>query len=51
MGDPLNIVAGVLREPFPVFFLMVTVAKTARYVAVTAVQHGWFRTPLTAGLT
>jgi membrane protein YqaA with SNARE-associated domain len=42
VGDPLTIVAGVLREPFPVFLLLVTMAKTARYVAVAAVQHGWF---------
>src|SRR5215217_224635 len=42
VGDPLTIVAGVLREPFPVFLALVTAAKTARYVAVAAVQHGWF---------
>ena len=42
VGDPLTIVAGVLREPFPVFLFLVTAAKTARYIAVAAVQHGWF---------
>jgi membrane protein YqaA with SNARE-associated domain len=42
VGDPLTIVAGVMREPFPVFLALVTVAKTARYIAVAAVQHGWF---------
>jgi len=42
VGDPLIIVPGVLREPLPVFLALVTVAKTLRYVAVAAVQHGWF---------
>lgn len=42
VGDPLTIVAGVLREPFPLFLALVTVAKVARYVAVAAVQQGWF---------
>jgi membrane protein YqaA with SNARE-associated domain len=42
IGDPLTIVAGVLREPFPVFLALVAVAKVARYVAVAAIQQGWF---------
>ncbi len=41
IGDPLTIVAGVLREPFPVFLALVAVAKTARDIAVTAVMLGW----------
>ncbi|WP_315975086.1 YqaA family protein [Microvirga yunnanensis] len=41
IGEPLTIVAGVLREPFPVFLALLTVAKTARYVAVAAVTLGW----------
>ena len=41
IGDPLTIVAGVLREPFPVFLALVAVAKTARYVAVSAMTLGW----------
>ncbi len=41
IGDPLTIIAGVLREPFPVFLALVAVAKTARYVAVAAVTLGW----------
>ena len=41
IGDPLTIVAGVLREPFPLFLALVAVAKTARYVAVAAVTLGW----------
>lgn len=42
IGDPLTIVAGVLREPFPVFLAIVAVAKTARYFAVAAMTFGWF---------
>ena len=42
VGDPLTIVAGVLRESFPVFLLLVSAAKIARYVAVAAITHEWF---------
>ena len=41
IGDPLTIVAGMLREPFPVFLAVVGLAKTLRYVAVAAVTLGW----------
>jgi len=41
IGDPLTIVAGVLREPFPVFLALVAVAKAARYVAIAAITLGW----------
>lgn len=34
IGDPLTLVAGVLREPFWSFLLIVALAKTARYAAV-----------------
>lgn len=37
IGDPLTLVAGVLREPLWSFVVMVTVAKTARYLVVAAV--------------
>jgi membrane protein YqaA with SNARE-associated domain len=40
IGDPLTIVAGVLREPFPIFLLLVAIAKTARYLAVVAITFG-----------
>ncbi len=36
IGDPLTVVAGVLREPFPVFLALVTVAKVGRYLVLTA---------------
>jgi len=42
IGDPLTIVAGVLREPFPVFLALVSAAKVSRYIAVTAISYGWF---------
>ena len=41
IGDPLTIVAGVLREPLPVFLLLIAIAKTARYLAVVAIAQGW----------
>jgi membrane protein YqaA with SNARE-associated domain len=42
IGDPLTIVAGVLRESFAIFLLLVTIAKVSRYVAVAAITYGWF---------
>lgn len=41
IGDPLTIVAGVLREPLPVFLVLVTIAKVARYIAVTVLANSW----------
>jgi membrane protein YqaA with SNARE-associated domain len=41
IGDPLTVVAGVLREPLPVFIALVAVAKTARYLIVGGVSLGW----------
>lgn len=40
IGDPLTVVAGVLREPFASFLLLVAVAKTGRYAAVAALAMG-----------
>ncbi|RWQ45902.1 MAG: DedA family protein [Mesorhizobium sp.] len=34
IGDPLTVVAGVLREPLWSFVAIVSVAKVARYLAV-----------------
>ena len=34
VGDPLTVIAGVLREPLGVFLALVTVAKAARYVVL-----------------
>lgn len=41
VGDPLTIVAGVLREPLPMFLLLVTIAKVGRYVALAAATLHW----------
>ena len=41
IGDPLTVVAGVLREPLPVFLVLVTVAKVGRYMAVAALAGAW----------
>jgi membrane protein YqaA with SNARE-associated domain len=40
IGDPLTLVAGVLREPFPTFLLLVAVAKTGRYIVLALVTLG-----------
>jgi membrane protein YqaA with SNARE-associated domain len=41
IGDPLTVVAGVLREPLPIFIVLVTVAKVGRYVAVALLADAW----------
>ena len=41
IGDPLTVVAGVMREPLWSFLLIVTLAKGGRYLALTAVTLGW----------
>lgn len=41
VGDPLTIVAGVMREPLRVFVPLVALAKTGRYLAVGALSLGW----------
>ena len=37
VGDPITLVAGILREPFPSFIAIVAVAKTVRYIVVTLI--------------
>jgi membrane protein YqaA with SNARE-associated domain len=39
-GDALTVAAGVLREPLWSFVVLVTIAKTARYVALAATTLG-----------
>lgn len=41
VGDALTVAAGVLREPLWSFLVLVTVAKTARYLALAAVTLGF----------
>lgn len=40
VGDPLTLVAGVMKEPLPVFILLVTIAKTVRYATLAAITVG-----------
>lgn len=41
IGDPLTLAAGVLREPFWSFFILVAIAKTTRYLVVAALTLHW----------
>jgi membrane protein YqaA with SNARE-associated domain len=41
IGDPLTLVAGVLREPFRSFIVIVTLAKLARYLVLAAATLQW----------
>ena len=36
IGDPLTVAAGVMREPLPIFLLLVTIAKVGRYLVLSA---------------
>ncbi|MBN9528261.1 MAG: DedA family protein [Alphaproteobacteria bacterium] len=40
IGDPLTLVAGVMREPLGRFVLIVAMAKTLRYIFVAAAARG-----------
>ena len=40
IGDPLTVIAGVLREPFWIFVLLVAIAKTGRYVVLALATLG-----------
>ncbi|MDB5375655.1 MAG: hypothetical protein JWR00_101 [Rubritepida sp.] len=40
IGDPLTVVAGVMRERFLPFLLMVAIAKTGRYLALALLTLG-----------
>jgi membrane protein YqaA with SNARE-associated domain len=41
IGDPLTIVAGILREPLVPFLVLVTIAKGGRYLLVAAATLAW----------
>ena len=36
IGDPITIIAGILKVPLKTFLLIVAVAKTSRYVIIAA---------------
>ena len=42
IGDPITLIAGLLKENFLRFLLMVCVAKTGRYFVLYLVFVGWF---------
>ncbi|MCY1291899.1 Inner membrane protein YqaA [compost metagenome] len=42
VGDPLTLVAGVMREPLWRFLLLVSLAKGGRYLVLAAITLGWF---------
>ncbi|MAB23383.1 MAG: hypothetical protein CMK78_03235 [Pseudomonadales bacterium] len=41
IGDPLTIVAGLMREPLWRFVVIVTLAKGGRYLLLAAATLGW----------
>lgn len=42
IGDPITLIAGLLKENFIRFLLMVILAKTGRYVVLYFIFIGWF---------
>lgn len=42
VGDPLTVVAGVLREPLGSFLLLVGIAKVGRYLILAALTLNFF---------
>jgi membrane protein YqaA with SNARE-associated domain len=41
IGDPLTMVAGIMREPLLQFLLFVGIAKTGRYIVVALLALQW----------
>ncbi|MCL2457377.1 MAG: DedA family protein [Desulfobulbus sp.] len=41
IGDPLTVAAGIMREPLPVFLLIVSIAKAGRYLILAAATLNW----------
>ena len=41
VGDPLTVVAGIMREPLVPFLLLVTLAKAGRYLVLASVVLAW----------
>ncbi|HMA99065.1 MAG TPA: YqaA family protein [Wenzhouxiangella sp.] len=42
VGDPLTVVAGIMREPLAGFVVIVTIAKLGRYLVVAGLTLAWF---------
>ncbi|MCP3752884.1 YqaA family protein [Pseudomonas sp. SBB6] len=43
IGDPLTLIAGIMREPFWRFVILVTVAKAGRYLVLALLTLGWMQ--------
>lgn len=41
IGDPLTFAAGVLRVPFLLFLILVSISKTGRYLVVLGLVHSF----------
>lgn len=41
VGDPLTVVAGVMKEPIGPFIILVTIAKGTRYIVLAAIVLSW----------
>jgi membrane protein YqaA with SNARE-associated domain len=41
VGDPLTVIAGVMKEPPASFFILVLIAKGARYLVLAAATLAW----------
>ena len=41
IGDPLTVIAGVMREPLPIFLLIAGSAKVMRYLVLAGLTLGW----------
>ena len=41
IGDPLTLVAGIMREPLLRFLLIVGIAKTGRYIVIALLALQW----------
>jgi membrane protein YqaA with SNARE-associated domain len=41
VGDPITVAAGVLREPLPIFLLLVSLAKAGRYLVLAGITLRW----------
>ena len=42
IGDPITVIAGILREPLWRFLLLVLIAKIGRYLVLAAIGWQWF---------
>lgn len=41
IGDPLTLAAGIMREPFARFIVVVAIAKFSRYIVLAVIVQRW----------